>query len=177
MRARLLLLPLLFPLVAATPTEAAEATVPAEPLAKVMVFVAVDCPMANRYAPELKRLHEDYGDKKIEFLLVYPEPDLTEEEVSQHLADHALTLPSMIDRRHRLVKQAGVTVSPEVAVFGTSNELLYRGKIDNLFSDYGERRHRATETYLRDALDAILRGDKPAISVTDPIGCFIEDLP
>ena len=75
------------------------------------------------------------------------------------------------------MKQAGVTVSPEVAVFGTSNELLYRGKIDNLFSDYGERRRRATETYLRDALDAILRGDKPAISVTDPIGCFIEDLP
>ncbi|NLT72003.1 MAG: redoxin family protein [Verrucomicrobiaceae bacterium] len=149
----------------------------AEPLAKVMVFVAVDCPIANRYAPELNRLREDYVGKKIEFLLVYPEPSLTENEVNQHLADHALTLPFMIDRRHRLVKQAGVTTTPEVAVFGASDEILYRGKIDNLFSDYGERRRRATETYLRDALDAILRGDKPAISTTDPIGCLIEELP
>lgn len=146
----------------------------AKPMAKVMIFVATDCPIANSYAPELNRLHVDYGGKKIEFLLVYPEPDRTEDEVKKHVAEYALTLPTTIDRDHALVKKASVTTTPEVAVFDASDAVVYRGRIDNLYSDFGERRRTVTEPYLRDALDAILRGEKPALATTAAIGCLIE---
>lgn len=146
----------------------------AEPHAKVMIFIAVDCPIANSYAPELNRLHETYGGKMVEFLLVYPDPDLTEDEVKKHLAEYALTLRATIDRDHALVKKSGVTTTPEVAVFDASDAVVYRGRIDNLYADYGERRRTVTEPYLRDALDAILRGEKPAPATTAAIGCLIE---
>lgn len=146
----------------------------AEPHAKVMIFVAVDCPVANSYAPELNRLHETYGGKKVEFLLVYPDPALSEDEVKKHLAEYALTLRATIDRDHALVKKTGVTTTPEVAVFDASDTVVYRGRIDNLYADYGERRRIVTEPYLRDALDAILRGEKPAPATTEAIGCLIE---
>jgi thiol-disulfide isomerase/thioredoxin len=149
-------------------------TAGAEPVAKVMIFVATDCPIANSYAPELNRLHVDYGGKMVEFLLVYPDPDLTEDDVKKHLAEYALTLRATIDRDHALVKKTGVTTTPEVAVFDTSDAVVYRGRIDNLYADYGERRRTVTEPYLRDALDAILRGEKPAPATTEAIGCLIE---
>lgn len=139
-----------------------------------MIFVAVDCPIANSYAPELNRLHEIYGGKKVEFLLVYPDPALSEDEVKKHLAEYALTLRATIDSDHALVKKTGVTTTPEVAVFDASDTVVYRGRIDNLYADYGERRRIVTEPYLRDALDAILRGEKPAPATTEAIGCLIE---
>jgi thiol-disulfide isomerase/thioredoxin len=145
--------------------------------AKVMIFIATDCPIANSYAPEFERLRKDYGGKKVDFLLVYPDPALTEAAVKKHLTDYGMTLPTKIDRDHALVKQAGVTTTPEVAVLGADGTLLYRGRIDNLYADYGERRRTITEPYLRNALDAILRGEKPALPTTKAIGCLIEMTP
>ena len=148
-----------------------------EPVAKVMIFVATDCPIANSYTPELNRLRDEYAAKRIEFLLVYPDHALTEEEVKKHLTEYGLTLLTKIDRDHALVKKAGVTTTPEVAVFDATDKLIYRGRIDNLYADYGERRRAVTERYLRDALDATLRGERPALSETKPIGCLIELIP
>jgi len=142
-----------------------------------MIFVATDCPIANSYAPELNRLRDEYSSKRIEFLLVYPDPALTVEEVEKHVTEYGLTLPTKIDLDHTLVKKAGVTTTPEVAVFDAKDNLLYRGRIDNLYAAYGLRRRTVTERYLRDALDATLRGERPALSETKPIGCLIELIP
>lgn len=148
-----------------------------EPLATVMIFVATDCPIANSYAPELNRIRESYAPKKIAFLLVYPDPALAGEKLKDHLTEYGLTLATKIDRDHTLVKKAGVTTTPEVAVFAPADTLVYRGRIDNRYSNFGERRRTVTEFYLRDALDAILRGEAPAVKETEAIGCLIETLP
>ena len=42
----------------------------AEPI-RVLVFTTTDCPISNRYAPEIQRLAAKY-DNKIRFVLVYP---------------------------------------------------------------------------------------------------------
>jgi hypothetical protein len=147
---------------------------PAAPLATVDLFVATDCPIANGYAPEIERLHRSYLGKGIPFRLVFPDDDLTEEKVRSHLADYGLTLPFEIDRDHSLVKRAKASTTPEVVVFGPAGEILYQGRIDNRYSDLGDRRGTVTEFYLREALDAILAGRKPPISKTEAIGCLIE---
>ena len=36
----------------------------------VLIFVTTDCPIANRYAPEIRRIHEEFGDN-VTFWLVY----------------------------------------------------------------------------------------------------------
>lgn len=146
----------------------------AAPIASVDLFVATDCPIANGYAPEIERLHLVYRERGVAFRLVFPDRDLTEEFVKQHLADYAVTAPFVIDRDRALVKRAAATTTPEVVVFDREGSIAYRGRIDNRYSDLGDRRGTVTEFYLRDALDALLAGRKPALDKTDAIGCLIE---
>jgi hypothetical protein len=140
----------------------------------VDLFVATDCPIANGYAPEIERLHLAYREKGVAFRLVFPDRDLAEDEVRRHLADYGITAPFMIDRDHALLKRAKATTTPEVVLFDRTGGILYRGRIDNRYSDLGDRRGTVTEFYLRDALDAVLSGKKPPVTKTAPIGCIIE---
>lgn len=151
-------------------------TASADEVAKVLLFVTPDCPIVNSYAPEFTRLKEEYSPKKVAFQLVYPEASLTEERVKEHLKEYGLDLRYVIDREHSLVEKAHATTTPEAAVFNSNGELVYRGRIDNLYSDYGDRRRTATKQYLRDVIDKLLAGETIAFSETEPIGCLIEPL-
>src|SRR3989338_8852277 len=46
--------------------------VPADPKAIVFVFLSVDCPISNRYAPEVRRLYDTFAKGGVSFLLIYP---------------------------------------------------------------------------------------------------------
>ncbi len=145
-------------------------------VAEVQIFTSPDCPIANSYAPELKRLSKAYSPDQVTFHLIYPEVTLSEEEVEEHLSEYGLEIEARIDRTHALVRSAGVTTTPEVAVFDAGGDLVYRGLIDNLYSDYGDRKRAATEHYLREVLDSLVAGKTIAFSETEPIGCLIEPL-
>ena len=67
-------LPLLAVLVQAlsgAPLDALRA--PAGTKAIVFLFTSTDCPISNRYAPEVRRIAEAFGPKGVVFRLVYPE--------------------------------------------------------------------------------------------------------
>ncbi|MCB1206267.1 MAG: redoxin family protein [Verrucomicrobiae bacterium] len=149
-------------------------TPPTSPKASVDLFVATDCPIANACAPEIERLYQAYKTKGVDFRLVFPDRDLDEGEVRQHLADFGLNVPFVIDRDHAFVKRGGATVTPEAVVYNRLGAIAYRGKIDNRYTDFGDRRITVSEFYLRDALDAVLSGKTPAIERTAAIGCLIE---
>lgn len=151
-------------------------TLSADEVAEVLIFVSPDCPIANSYAPEFGRLKKEYTSKEIAFQLVYPEASLTQEEVEKHLEEYTIDLEHSIDREHTLVEKAGATTTPEAAVFDKNGELVYRGRIDNLYSDFGDRRRTATKHYLRDVLDSLAAGKEIDFSETEPIGCLIEPL-
>src|SRR5687768_11347659 len=50
----------------------------------VFVFARTDCPITNRYAPELRRLVDRFAAQGVRFWLVYPDPGETEIEVQRH---------------------------------------------------------------------------------------------
>lgn len=146
------------------------------PRGKVWIFVAVDCPIANGYAPELNRLQQDFESRGIDFTLVYPEPSLHESSIISHLKEYSLDFDYHHDRTHRLVTKSGVIVTPEAAVFDSNDQLIYRGKIDDRYSEFGDRRSIATKTYLRDVLEQLLAGEEIGFHETESIGCYIEAL-
>jgi hypothetical protein len=59
---------------------------PFAPSAKVRVFIFVrtDCPVSNRYAPELKRLNDEFAPRGAVFSLVYADPAESSERIRQH---------------------------------------------------------------------------------------------
>jgi hypothetical protein len=141
----------------------------------VFVFVRTDCPISNRYAPEVRRISATYTPKKVQFWVVYPDPDETAPLISTHLKDYDFGCKPLRDTGHSLVRLAKVAITPEVAIF-KGPELIYHGRIDNKFADFGKARPEPTSHELSAALDALLDGRLPAVSHVPAVGCAIPDL-
>jgi peroxiredoxin len=140
----------------------------------VYVFTTTDCPISNRYAPEIKRLAAKF-DRQAKFVLVYPVPTDSPELIREHARKFAYPLETLRDTGQKLVKQTGVKVTPEVAVMRGST-ILYRGRIDDRYVDFGKDRPAPTERDLDDALTAIAAGKPVAVRETQAIGCYLTDL-
>jgi thiol-disulfide isomerase/thioredoxin len=140
----------------------------------VFVFVRIDCPLSNRYAPLIQRISSQYAAKAT-FWLVYPGKSDSAEKIRQHENDYGYKLPALRDPQHALVHQAQAQVTPEVAVFDAHHHLLYHGRIDDLYQDFGRARREATTHELDDAIQAALTGKTPPPN-TPGVGCYIADL-
>jgi thiol-disulfide isomerase/thioredoxin len=140
----------------------------------VYVFVTTDCPISNRYAPELQRLAAKFA-LEASFILVYPVRADTEAMIREHRKKYGYTLQSVRDADLTLVKMTRVTMLPEVAVL-QGNTLRYRGRIDDRWVDLGQERARATQHDLEDALTAITSGKPVATRETRAVGCYLPDL-
>ena len=140
----------------------------------VLIFVRTDCPISNRYAPLIQRISSEYS-AKIGLWLVYPSRTASAEKIRQHERDYGYKLAALRDPQHALVTQAQVQVTPEAAVFDANHHLLYHGRIDDLYQDFGRARPAATTHELDDAIQAALSGKTPPPS-TPGVGCYIADL-
>ena len=141
--------------------------------AVVLIFVCTDCPVANRYAPELRRLAEKFGERGAMFYLVYADPAESSDAIRQHLSDYQHQTPALRDPEHLLVKFCGVTRTPEAALFSPGHIRCYRGRIDDQFTDYGKSREVASQHDLEEAIEAVLNGKSVAVPVTEAVGCYI----
>lgn len=142
----------------------------------VLIFVAPDCPISNRLAPEMARIFNDYHPRGVDFYLVYPDPGIAVETLRTHVHEFRLPLPPVRDLSHDLVRHTGATVTPEAVILNRRRDVLYRGRINNRFVDFGKTRPRATRHDLREALEAVLAGRPVAEPRTQAIGCFVAPL-
>lgn len=150
---------------------------PVDPLAAaapatVLLFTATSCPIANRYAPEVRRLYEAFAPRGVAFWLVYPDRDTSPAAAREHARAYGYPFPAVRDPEHALVRASGATVTPEAAVFARGR-LVYRGRIDDRFVDFGRERATPTRRDLHDALEAVLAGRAIATTATEAIGCSI----
>lgn len=141
----------------------------------VLVFVRTDCPISNRYAPTIQRLSAAYAGKAA-FWLVYPDKTESTSAIEKHLHDYGYTLPALRDPEHSLVKLGEAEVTPEAAVFDVDAKLVYHGRIDNWYQDFGHARTAPTTHELDDAIQATLKGETPRIASATGVGCYISDL-
>lgn len=144
--------------------------------ASVLFFIQQDCPISNRYAPEIARIVNEYAPKKIRFYLVYVDSTATTKVIEAHLREFSLPdAPAIHDAKRLLVATTGVSVTPETAVVGKGGEILYRGRIDNLYEALGRPRRNVTERDLRNALDAVLQNKRVPVVRTQAVGCYITE--
>ena len=143
----------------------------------VFLFTRTDCPISNRYAPEVARLISKFEPLGVRFTLVYPDASQPIAAIREHVASFEYSCGVLRDPRHDLVRLAGATVTPEAALFGTDRTLLYVGRIDDRFTDFGKARLRAECRDLENALVAALQDEAVPASRVPAVGCFIADLP
>lgn len=143
--------------------------------AVVLLFIRSDCPISNRYAPEVQRLYERYSPQGVDVHLVYVEPRLTAAAMQKHRKEYGYTIPALLDAGHHYVNRAGARITPEAAVF-VRGRLIYLGRIDDRYVDIATARPRAQHHDLEDVLDAVVAGKTVQPRETTAVGCAIENL-
>jgi len=141
--------------------------------AVVLLFVSVDCPISNQYAPEIQRLEEVFGPKGVKFWLVYPNTDEKAETVREHTREFGYKIGALRDSNHALVKISHVGVTPEAAVLLPNGELIYHGAIDDRYVDFGVHRQQPTRRTLEEILTSLTQGTALKPSSTTAVGCPI----
>ncbi|MDX2313184.1 MAG: redoxin domain-containing protein [Gammaproteobacteria bacterium] len=155
--------------------------------ATVTLFVDSDCPVSNRYAPEVQRLYRQYAAQGVKFWLVYPDPRISVATIREHMREYGYEIPALRDPEHALVRRANALVTPEAGIFLADGTLVYHGRIDNRYVDLTRRRPDATQHDVADVLDAVLAGKAVDASwspapgrslkaMSQPgVGCYIGD--
>jgi len=147
----------------------------------VLIFAASDCPISNRYVPEIARLSREFGaagakHPTVKFWWVFPNPGDTAAVVAQHDREFAIHESVLLDPRQKLVALAHAAITPEAAVFavrGGELDEVYHGRIDDRYITLGQERPQPQRHDLESAIQAVLHGKAVSQPEGPPVGCSI----
>ncbi len=142
---------------------------------KIIIFMAVDCPITQKYMGTIKDLAIKYQSQKMAVVGYFP-AGLSKKASKEFRQEYQV--PEMIqfidDKKHVITNKYQATITPEVVLLDKNQQVIYQGAIDNWFFELGRYRLEITEYYLVDAIEAALQGKQPSIKKTEAIGCFIQ---
>lgn len=140
----------------------------------VYLFLLEDCKVTQAYTDRLAEIHHRYSGDSIGFVALFPNPISSDSTVPAFQQKHGLTFPCTVLQAAGKAHSLGITVTPEAALVNESTqELLYRGRIDNMFERLGERRRVVTSFELEAALHAVRLGAQVPVPRTRAVGCFL----
>lgn len=137
----------------------------------VVVFTCNHCPVAKAYEERLVALQRDYQDKKVQVVAinVNKNPADALDKMKERAQERGFNFPYLFDATQQSGRAYGAAVTPHVFVLDANRKIAYQGAVDdNMKADKVQKR------YLRDAVDALLAGKKPATDLTDAVGCSIK---
>ena len=133
----------------------------------VINFWSAECPHSARTDGLITNLLEEWNGE-VELLSIAANrneyPQMMEEAAKARRISKLL-----IDGQHIVADQFAAMTTPHVFVLDRAGILRYRGAVD----DVTFRRREATQFFLRDAVEALLRGKIPELSETPAYGCTI----
>jgi peroxiredoxin len=141
---------------------------------QVFIFLDIECPISQRYTSYLQELSAKFQQSNVSFFGIFPTANVHQDDLKVFGGKYNFTIPFVIDKFHHITKLLDATATPEVFVLGKNQEILYQGMIDNKYYDLGKSISQASEFYLVNALEAILKNQKPQIPYIQAIGCDIE---
>ena len=145
--------------------------------ARVFLFVRTDCPITNRYAPELQSIAAQFHATPTDFWLVYPDATEQAQSVEKHLQQYQFPGTVLFDPKHQLVARAQATVAPEAAVFDRAGKLTYHGRIDDRYVNIGKSRPGGPQTHDLEKAIAFTLSGKPVLPLeTRAVGCSLADI-
>ncbi len=147
----------------------------------VVLFTCNHCPTAQAYEDRVIKFVDDYKDKSVQLVAISPNSPLGllyEELGYSDLNDDYTDMIKRADYKkynfpylydgddHAVSLQYGPVATPHVFVFSKERKLEYVGRLDG-----SEKPGTADAEDLRNAVDALLNGDKPTLASTKTFGC------
>jgi hypothetical protein len=141
---------------------------------RLFIFLSPECPLSQNYTSVLNNLDATFAGE-LQMVGIIPGKTYRQSEVDSFIKKYKITYPLFIDPSLDLSHYLKASVTPEAILLDTENHLVYKGAIDNWYKTLGRPGARATEHYLRDAIEANSRHQQPTIKRTTAVGCLIND--
>lgn len=141
----------------------------------LVVFTCNHCPFAKAWEERIVELGNTYAAKGVGVVLVNANdptthPDDGFEQMQARAKSRGMKVPYVVDDTSGVARAFGASVTPEAFLFDKSGKLAYHGTID----DNRQEPDKVKVRYLKDALDAVVAGKKPAVPETKGLGCGIK---
>lgn len=139
----------------------------------IIIFMAVDCPVTQKYLKTIKVLAHQY--ESIQIIGYFPN-GLTDSGARKFRREYSIpkSIHLIDDKSHLMTDKLNAAITPEVFLIGENENVLYSGAIDNWFFELGRYRPVITSNYLIDAIESTRKGMVPKIRKTEAIGCIIQ---
>jgi peroxiredoxin len=144
----------------------------------IVIFTCNTCPYAVAYEDRVEALNKKYASKGYPVIAIMPnntevQPGDRMEAMKARAKAKGFTFPYLMDEGQKIYPQYGATKTPHVYVLqktAKGNQVKYIGAIDDNYKDV----KAVTETYVEDAVDALLNNKEIQITETRAIGCTIK---
>jgi peroxiredoxin len=144
----------------------------------ILIFTCNHCPYSVAYEDRIIAIHNEYAPKGFPVIAINPNnpeyyKDDSFEQMQIRARDKGFTFPYLIDAGQRVYPRFGATKTPHVFLIQNENDqhiVKYIGAIDDNHKDEKAVRNH----YLKDALEALLNGEKIKETKTVAIGCSIK---
>ncbi|GEM_PF-2925324 len=141
--------------------------------ATVVLFMDPECPVTQKYGATLRKLHQEWQDKNVAVVAVYPVVNIDTATITEFAQNYRYNFSHLPDPQQQLARSLQARTTPEAFLLDSLGQVRYRGAIDNWFYELGRYRRVVTEHYVQDALTAYLQGDPIVVSKTEAVGCLI----
>ena len=146
----------------------------ADATALVLVQTCNHCPYAQAWEGRINTVAGDYADRGVRVVAissndVSSHPEDSFEEMQRRARAQGFVFDYLYDESQDVAHALGSERTPEVFVYDGDRRLAYHGAVDDNRDETAASAH-----YLRDALDAVLAGEAPAVTDTAPVGCTVK---
>jgi glutathione peroxidase-family protein len=145
----------------------------------IVIFTCNTCPYAKAYESRIMALDTKYASKGFPVVAINPndvekQPGDSMDEMKKVSTKKGYTFPYLRDDSQEVAKAFGATKTPHVYLLNKEESGKYKvefiGAIDNSPNDVSD----VSETYVEDAINALLAGSKPKVTEKRAIGCTIK---
>ena len=146
-------------------------------LALAVVWSCNHCPYVQAWEGRMIDLQREYGDRGFRLVAVnsndaenYPEDSF--DAMKARAQQQSFNFDYLYDEDQSVLDAYGAERTPEVFLFDSERRLVYHGAIDD-----SREENEVTQHYLRDAIEAVLAGEEPAVRETPAVGCSVKRRP
>jgi len=137
----------------------------------VLVFLANHCPVVTAYEDRVIDFANDYKGKSVKVVGVCVN-DMDSDRlpaIKTRVKDKGYNFVYGYDESQKIGKAYGAVVTPQFFVLDKDRTIRYTGAMDDNMNEA-----KVSKNYLRDAVDAVLKGESVEVKETRAQGCGVK---
>jgi len=145
----------------------------------IIVFTCNTCPYAKAYESRIMDLDKKYASKGFPVIAINPndinqQPGDSMDEMKKRSSSKGYSFPYLRDDSQEVARAFGATKTPHVYILNKESNGKYKVEYIGAIDDSPNDPSDVSETYVEDAIGAIMAGKKPSVTEKRAIGCTIK---